>query len=84
MVAVEAAAHGLQTVAYSSGGVVDAVADRVSGRLVASGHSEGFAQAVLALLADPIPAETIRGFAEDFSWRRFGERIKEAISDESC
>lgn len=84
MVAVEAAAHGLQTAAYSSGGVVDAVADGVSGRLVASGHPDEFAQAVLALLAEPIPAEMIRGFAEGFSWEHFGERIKEAISDESC
>ncbi|MEQ8661243.1 MAG: glycosyltransferase family 4 protein, partial [Gammaproteobacteria bacterium] len=37
MVAVEAAAHGLWTVAFDEGGVVDAVADGTSGTLVAGG-----------------------------------------------
>lgn len=84
MVAVEAAAHGLQTVAYATGGVVDAVAEDISGRLVASGNAEGFAQAVLALLAEPIPVEKICAFAESFAWGRFGERIDNVINDEGC
>lgn len=82
MVAVEAAAHGLQTVAYATGGVVDAVADGVSGCLIASGDPDGFARAVLALLAQPIPLEKICGFAEGFAWGRFGERIESATNAE--
>lgn len=38
MVAIEAAAHGLPTVAFATGGIVDAVKDGVSGYLVESNN----------------------------------------------
>lgn len=79
MVAIEAAAHGTPTVAYATGGVVDAVSHGRSGRLVASGDAKGFAQAVLDVLTHPLESKNIRGFAADFEWRRFGERIRAAL-----
>ncbi len=79
MVSVEAAAHGLATVAYACGGVFDAVSEGVSGRLVAPGDAAGFARAVLDVLERPLPADGIRGFAEAFAWERFGARITEAL-----
>lgn len=80
MVAVEAAAHGLPTVAYATGGVVDAVADGVSGRLIESGNAQAFATAVLELLSDGISTQSCRAFAERFAWPRFGQRIAQALN----
>jgi phosphatidylinositol alpha-1,6-mannosyltransferase len=80
MVAVEAAAHGLPTVAFAVGGVVDAVAEGESGRLVAGGDYEAFAEAVRLVLS---ARETLRGtcvaFAARFAWPRFGERLREVL-----
>lgn len=75
MVAVEAAAHGLPTVAYATGGVVDAVADGQSGRLVGPEDGRAFARATLDVLAGSISPETCRAFAQRFAWPRFGERL---------
>jgi phosphatidylinositol alpha-1,6-mannosyltransferase len=75
MVAVEAAASGLATVAYATGGVVDAVSDGVSGALVPPGDAAAFAEAVLSLLRHPLPDAAIREFAAGFEWRLFGEQI---------
>ncbi|MDR2688242.1 MAG: glycosyltransferase family 4 protein [Azoarcus sp.] len=75
MVAVEAAAQGLATVAYATGGVVDAVGEGVSGRLVAPGDDEAFARAALDLLENRLPADRVRQFAMQFAWPRFGEKL---------
>ncbi|WP_417316238.1 glycosyltransferase family 4 protein, partial [Cycloclasticus pugetii] len=83
MVAIEAAAHGISTVAFSTGGVVDAVAQNLSGTLVPSADYSTFAKAVTHLLECPIPAETIRAFAQKFGWSRFGEHLRTTILD-SC
>lgn len=79
MVALEAAAHGLPTVAYATGGVVDAVGDGLSGKLVLPGDTAGFAQAVLSLLAQPLSADMCRAFAQRLTWEAFGQRIIEAL-----
>jgi phosphatidylinositol alpha-1,6-mannosyltransferase len=75
MVAVEAAASGLATVAYATGGVVDAVHDGVSGVLVPPGDATAFADAVVSLLRHPLPDSPIRDFAAGFGWNLFGEKI---------
>ena len=80
MVAVEAAAHGLPTVAYATGGVVDAVAEGESGTLLAPGDEAGFAAATLRLLAQPIPPERGRRFAERFAWPWFGAAMTGQIA----
>jgi len=79
MVAVEAAAHGLSTVAYATGGVVDAVRDGASGRLVPPGDAAAFAQAVIDTLQAPPSAEALRAFATEFAWERFGARVADAL-----
>lgn len=80
MVAVEAAAHGLATVAYATGGVVDALRDGVSGRLVPAGDAAMFAQAVCELLAAPPPRAAVLAFAEEFSWERFGHALRQLVA----
>lgn len=76
MVAVEAAAHGLPTVAFATGGVVDAVAEGQSGRLVAPGDYAAFADAVLQTFAERASlCATCAAFAQRFAWSCFGKRI---------
>jgi phosphatidyl-myo-inositol dimannoside synthase len=75
MVAVEAAAHGVPTVAYATGGVVDAVEDGASGVVVPPGDAGGFARAVMAMLERPPPPAALRSFAQRFEWSCFGERV---------
>lgn len=79
MVAVEAAAHGLATVAYATGGIVDAVSEGVSGRLLKPGDSYGFKQAVLEYLANPPPRNMLTTYANQFSWNNFSERLTSAL-----
>lgn len=81
MVAVESAAHGLPTVAYATGGVVDSVREGVSGALVEPGDAAGFAAAVDSLLCRSLPAARIRAFAEEFAWERFGQRLRMVLED---
>ena len=82
MVAVEAAAHGLPTVTFATGGVVDAVAEGRSGCLIPSGDYVAFAESVLRLLADG-KDEWKSGavaFARRFAWPAFGQRMAEVLS----
>ncbi|MGA7964600.1 MAG: glycosyltransferase family 4 protein [Gammaproteobacteria bacterium] len=80
MVAIEAAAQGLPTVAYATGGVVDAVAPGQSGRLVPPGDGPAMAQAIEETLAErETLRNTCRAFAENFSWFRFGAAMADAL-----
>ncbi len=79
MVAAEAAAHSLPTVAYAAGGAVDAVADGVSGTLVPVGNATAFAKAALALLHTPPAAEAMATFARGLAWCEFGHQATEAL-----
>ncbi|WP_149195502.1 glycosyltransferase family 4 protein [Luteimonas suaedae] len=78
MVALEAAAHGLPTVAYAVGGVPDAIAEGRSGWLIPAEDSRAFAMAVVRALED---GRTInqrvacREFAAGKAWPVFGQRL---------
>lgn len=81
MVALEAAAHGLSTVAFRVGGVADAVGEGVSGTLVTANDYAAMAGAVSRVLGRD--SETRhrdglegRAFAARFEWPRFGQRIR--------
>lgn len=84
MVAIEAAAHGLPTVAFAVGGVPDAVSPGHSGHLVQPGDYAGFAQRTCELLAagrdTPLRASA-REFAANFRWQRFGERLRTTLAE---
>ncbi|MDX5445409.1 MAG: glycosyltransferase family 4 protein [Zoogloeaceae bacterium] len=81
MVAVEAAAHGLPTVAYASGGVVDAIAEGRSGHLIPPGRAAQFAECVNQLLAHPVAPRRVIAFAGRFAWSQFGARIHQNLND---
>jgi phosphatidylinositol alpha-1,6-mannosyltransferase len=76
MVAVEAAAHGLPTIGFATGGVIDAVAESRSGHLVAPGDYTAFADVVLKTLVE---RELLRSacisFARIFTWSAFGDQL---------
>lgn len=75
MVAVEAAVYGLPTVAYATGGVVDAVSNGVSGYLAPPEHPQEFATCVLKLLRHPMAVDGLIEHAKKFAWPRFGEHL---------
>lgn len=82
MVAIEAAAHGLPTVAFAVGGVPDAVSPGQSGILVQAGQYMEFANAVCRLLA-PEHGQPMRAsahqFATAFAWENFTLRLRQAL-----
>jgi phosphatidylinositol alpha-1,6-mannosyltransferase len=84
MVALEAAAHGLPTVAYAVGGIPDAVSENVSGHLVPADDHLAFAQAIIWHLEDERRdswRERCMAFAEGFAWERFGTRLREICAE---
>ena len=77
MVAIEAAAHNLPTIAFAVGGVPDAIMDGISGSLIPAGKNDVFAQAVVRLLIDPSVIDFApRDYAQSFCWDHFGERLR--------
>lgn len=80
MVALEAAAHGLPTVAFDAGGVPDAVMDGFSGSLIRAGDFQGFEKAVVRYLVnrqDQAVRTACREFARNYEWPRFGARLRD-------
>ena len=75
MVAIEAAAHGLPTVAFATGGVVDAVKQGGSGSLVEKNNYEEIGEQLCKVLRSPMSTENIRIFAQGFTWDKFGKRV---------
>lgn len=82
MVAIEAAAHGLSTVAFATGGVVDAVAEGRSGHLVTPGDYSALIQAALQILRNSSPKRRVDtvNFARLFAWPDFGRSLATALS----
>jgi phosphatidylinositol alpha-1,6-mannosyltransferase len=83
MVALEAAAHGLPSVAFDVGGISDAVKPGVTGALVTSGAYDEFAAEVLRYLdhverrADM--ADDCRAFATTKAWPVFTRSVLAAL-----
>ena len=78
IVAVEAAAHGLPTVAFSVGGIPDAVQDSVSGYLIPPGDYERFANTIVQHILEQrnrSMESDCRNFARKFSPARFATQL---------
>lgn len=85
MVAIEAAAHGLPTVAFATGGIVDAVSPGESGHLVTPGDYAALARDVSRVLAEGTSTWQARArhFAAQFAWGPFGQKLRSALHVES-
>jgi phosphatidylinositol alpha-1,6-mannosyltransferase len=83
MVYLEAAVHGLPTVAGDVAGAVDAIEHGRTGLLVDPRDHVAVAGALTTLLEHPAEAEALGRAAakraEDFSWPRIGERVAEVL-----
>lgn len=82
MVAIEAAAHGLPTVAFATGGVVDAIEDTKSGHLVPAGDYRQLSDRVITSLNIPKSLCVVASHAEKFKWENFGQRVRGSILKE--
>lgn len=81
MVVIEAAAHGLPTVAFRVGGVPDALFEGRNGSLVRAGDYQSFSARTLHWLATGGTEETSKGcrmVAHQFSWEIFAARMRSA------
>src|SRR5690606_27564033 len=81
MVAIEAAAHGLQTVAFATGGIIDAVLHGESGFLANKNDHTAFSKYVLQLLQRPLDKAGTLSFAQGFNWQQFGESVYNAMHE---
>jgi len=81
MVAIEAAAHGLPTVAFAVGGIPDAIAEGQSGRLVVSGNYASLCEDIVQVLAVDrrVWQSNAYAFAKSFAWPVFGEKLRAAL-----
>ncbi|RLL38312.1 glycosyltransferase family 1 protein [Acinetobacter cumulans] len=83
MVAIEAAAHGTPTVAFATGGIVDAVENLATGRLIPINQYHSFSEAVISMLQNSknLTNDNCEAFAEKFSWKNLKNRLNSLILD---
>lgn len=81
MVAIEAAAHGVPTAAFATGGIVDAVRDEESGYLAGVDNYSELSDRTLQLLKQPLSKANISKFAQSFAWGKFGEGMQKAMAE---
>ncbi|QIL21432.1 glycosyltransferase family 4 protein [Thermomonas sp. HDW16] len=82
MVAIEAAANGLPTVAFAVGGVPDAVLEHATGDLIVAGDHEAFARAIthrLETRGDVRARRAIREAAACYGWEVFETRLRRLL-----
>lgn len=82
MVAIEAAAHGVPTVAFATGGVIDAVLNGQSGLLVMPGNYAEFSSKVISILdkGRRVWCKSAMIFSRKFAWSLFGERMIKVLN----
>jgi phosphatidyl-myo-inositol dimannoside synthase len=76
MVAIEAAAHGTQTVAFAEGGVSDAIDNGVSGYLITSGDYSAMVHALVDIAPTEESVTACRDYASGFRWEVFDEKLQ--------
>ena len=83
MVALEAAAHGLWTIAFASGGVADAIAEGRSGRLVRPNDYRQFSMAIADAIGQDEEKRTKQSthHASHFDWIKYGQRLRDICTN---
>ena len=80
MVAIEAAAHGTPTLGFSTGGIVDAVKEDVSGYLIPNEDYELLTESIIHILENSyIKSQNCQKFAQNFSWSQLANKFKAVI-----
>ncbi len=75
MVAIEAAAHGTPTVAFATGGVIDAIKHNESGWLVERDNYEALAKQTITALRHSKSIDQCQSFAKQFGWENFSYNL---------
>ncbi|WP_163336858.1 glycosyltransferase family 4 protein [Desulfopila sp. IMCC35008] len=83
MVAIEAAAFGLPTIAFDEGGVSDAIKENTTGYLISPGDYISFASKAIEILVKSndyvFQEDGCRQFAKLFSWMNYGKKMQKFI-----
>ncbi|RKG38058.1 glycosyltransferase family 4 protein [Acinetobacter rongchengensis] len=81
MVAIEAAAHGTPTIAFATGGIIDAVEHQQTGFLVEKENYNEFSEKVVKLLLDEslISQPECKNYTERFSWPNLSKKINKIL-----
>ncbi|WP_228146549.1 glycosyltransferase family 4 protein [Acinetobacter sp. ANC 3903] len=82
MVAIEAASHGTPTVAFATGGIIDAVKSNVSGYLIEPENYKQLTTQTIELLRHlkKIKTEKCKSFAERFAWHQLLNKFNNIIN----
>lgn len=82
MVAIEAAAHGTPTIAFKTGGIVDAVQQGVTGSLITPDNYDELSSTLIDLLQGKITYDKqhCKSYAENFSWQNLNRKLNELMS----
>jgi phosphatidylinositol alpha-1,6-mannosyltransferase len=77
MVAIEAAAHGIPTIAFATGGIVDAVKHKETGYLIRNQSYSMFNKFTIQLLKnkDFIDQQKCKNHAEQFAWYNLAKKF---------
>ncbi|KJV41241.1 glycosyltransferase family 4 protein [Acinetobacter brisouii] len=80
MVAIEAAAHGTPTIAFATGGIVDAIKQDYSGLLITPNNYDLFTNSILdALKSQTISSDNCQQYAAQFSWQSLNQKLEQAM-----
>ncbi len=81
MVAIEAAAHGKPTIAFATGGIVDAVQDGKTGFLVEKQNYEALTEVAIQVLQEKvlIDRQSCESYAEQFAWYNLKDKFERII-----
>lgn len=81
MVAIEAAAHGTPTIAFKTGGIVDAVENEKTGFLVKNGDYDSLTFRVCDALLNntQLNSKNCQKFAHKFSWSKLKSKFSKMI-----
>lgn len=85
MVAIEAAAHGTPTIAFATGGIIDAIENNLSGYLVDCNEYEKLTEYVIHILTSKLYMQNnCQKFASSFSWFNLGKKMNAIINALNC
>lgn len=81
MVAIEAAAHGTPTIAFATGGIVDAVQNHRTGYLVENKDYQDFTHKTIRFLKEEslISQQDCQTYAEKFAWYNLNSKFEKMI-----
>lgn len=79
MVAIEAATYGTPSIAFSTGGITDAIQNNESGILIEAENYKDFSKAVINELTESpsIMATKCQEFSKEFSWENLGKKLND-------